>query len=344
MGKRVTIKEVAEQAGTSYQTVSRVLNNKADVAPDTRARVLKAIKALGYRPNVAARLLAQEQDRTFVIAHIIPFYDVDFVFENDHLLGMLHGIDREATLRGYSVLLSTARSSDDPASSYYRLLERQMVDGIIFESGVGEEGAELLVERGYKVVISGYTQSTIPSVHSDDENGAYVLTQHLLALGHRRIGVILGPERALPVQARWRGYERAMWDAVLDPQHTPRVEGDYGFESGYQGAAQLMGTEPKPTALLAFNDAMAIGAMRWLNEQGYRVPADVSVAGFDDIPIAQFQSPPLTTIRLQSIEEGRRAAQTLFDILDGRALSAAQVVIPTELKVRGSTTVPRHTR
>ncbi|HML21643.1 MAG TPA: LacI family DNA-binding transcriptional regulator [Aggregatilinea sp.] len=342
MTKRVTIKDVAEHAGTSYQTVSRVLNNKADVAAETRARVLASIKALNYRPSMAARLLGQDQDRTFTIANIIPYYDVDFVFGNDHLMQTLHGIDLEATLRGYSLLLSTAHSAGDPASSYARLLERQMVDGIIFESGLGEDGAEELVERGYKVVISGYTTGTIPCVRSDDESGTYVLTQHLLALGHRHIGVIMGPESAMPVHARWRGYERAMRDAALDPRHTPRAQGHYTFEGGYDAAAQLMRSHSYSlTALLAFNDAMAIGAMRWLQEHGYAVPGDMSVAGFDDIPIAQYQTPSLTTIRLQSVEAGRRLAQTLFDILDGRPLSTTRAVIPTELKVRGSTSVPR---
>ncbi|MBI5957425.1 MAG: LacI family DNA-binding transcriptional regulator, partial [Chloroflexi bacterium] len=215
MAKRATIKDVAEYAGTSYQTVSRVLNNKQDVASETRARVLAAIKTLNYRPSVAARLLAQDQDRTFVIANIFPHYVADFVFGNSHLLGMLHGIDREASLRGYSILLSTARSTDDPASTYARLLERQMVDGIIFESALGDKGAQLLAEKGYPVVIAGYTDSNIPCVHADDENGAYILTQHLLALGHRNIGIIDGPENAVSARVRWRGYERAMKDATL---------------------------------------------------------------------------------------------------------------------------------
>jgi DNA-binding LacI/PurR family transcriptional regulator len=148
----------------------------------------------------------------------------------------------------------------------------------------------------------------------------------------------MGPELALPVLARWRGYERAMVDALLNPANTPHFQGDYTFESGYKAAAHLM--QQKPTALLAFNDAMALGALRWLNENGYRVPADVSVAGFDDIPQAEFQTPPLTTIRLQSVEQGRQLALTLFDILDNRRLRSSKTVVPTELKVRGSTSVP----
>lgn len=342
---RVTIKDVARHAGISYQTVSRVINNKGDVAPETRARVLASIEALNYRPSLAARLLAQDEDRTFVIAATIPYFDPNFVFGNDHLMQILRGIDLEATFRDYSLLLATSRSPDDPWSAYHRLLNRQMVDGIIFESGRGDEGALLLAERGYPVVISGYTDSDIPCVHADDENGAYILTQHLLALGHRAIGVITGPENAASVQARWRGYERAMCDAALDPSGTPHTQGGFTVEGGYQAAAQLFQTSAQvPTALFAFNDAMAIGAIRWLTEYGYRIPGDVSVVGFDDIPTAELQNPALTTIRLPSVEQGRRVAQLLFDIIDGRSLSSTKIVVPTELKVRSSTAIPRTNR
>ncbi|NDJ76633.1 MAG: LacI family transcriptional regulator [Chloroflexi bacterium] len=339
MAKRVTIRDVAKRAQTSYQTVSRVINNKGDVAPDTRARVLAAINELNYRPNLAARALAQDSERTAIIAVAIPF-DSDFLFSNAHLMQMLHGIDREATLHGYSILLSTLRSADDPLSPYQRLLDRQIVDGVIFESGMGDEGAQLLVEKGYPVVVMGYTRHDIPCIHADDEGGAYVLTQHLLALGHRRIGLITGPANTMAVQARWRGFETAMRDAAHDPTGTAFAEGDFATESGYSGAAELFETYPDLTAILAFNDAMALGAVRWLRENDILVPDDVSVAGFDDVPSAEFHSPSLTTVRLSSVESGQRAVQLLLSLLDQRSTNGSKIVMPTHLVVRETTAVP----
>jgi LacI family transcriptional regulator, repressor for deo operon, udp, cdd, tsx, nupC, and nupG len=339
VAKKITIRDVAEHAGTSYQTVSRVINNKGEVAPATRARVLQAIEALNYRPSMAARTLAQEQPRTAIIAVAIPF-ESDFLFGNAHLLQMLHGIDRAATRHDYSILLSTLRSASDPLPAYRRLLKRQMADGVIFESGMGDEGAKLLVEKGYPVVVSGYTQHDIPCVHADDENGAYVLTQHLLALGHRTIGIITGPADTMSVQARWRGYENAMRDAALDPELTPYVEGDFMTDSGYTGAARLWEMCPDITAIFAFNDLMALGAIRWLNERGCRVPGDVSVVGFDDIPTAELQCPPLTTVRLPSMENGQRVAQLLFEMLDEHPVYEKEIILPIQLQVRASTAVP----
>lgn len=339
MAKRITIRDVAKHAGTSYQTVSRVINNKEDVAPATRERVQAAIEALNYRPSMAARVLAQDQERTGIIAVVIPF-DSDFLFSNGHLLQILHGIEREASLRDYSVLLSTLRTND-PLSAYRRLLDRQMVDGIIFESGMGDDGARHLVDKGYPVVISGYTNHDIPCVHADDETGTYVLTQHLLALGHRHIGIITGPPDTESVQARWYGYRRAMRHAALPHENTPYANGDFMTESGYRGAADLVSAHPELTAILAFNDPMAIGAIRWLTQQGYNVPGDISVVGFDDIPTAELQCPALTTVRLPSIENGQRVAQLLFDLLDQRPVHERELVLPTQLQVRKSTTVPR---
>jgi len=331
LAHRITIRQVAEHAGVSYQTVSRVINDKAEVTEETRARVLASIKALNYHPSQAARALSRQ--RTSVIGVVIPF-DPDFLFNDPHMLWILHGIDRELTLHDYSLLLCTSRYSDDPISAYQRLLNERLVDGVIVDGTYGEAGIRLLVERGYPVVVTGYCGNGIPCVHPDDEGGAYNLAQHLIALGHRRIGVIDGPE-----PSRWRGFERACRDAGLD--HDPHlvVHGDHTLRSGYEAVTSLMQQPEPPTAIFAFDDKMAIGAMRWLREHGYAIPTDISVTGFDDMPTADLFDVPLTTVNLCSADLGQRAASLLISLIEGHAPGTAEIVLPTRMVVRQSTAV-----
>jgi DNA-binding LacI/PurR family transcriptional regulator len=329
----VTIEQVAARAGISRQTVSRVINDKPEVAPATRARVLEAIDALNYQPSRAARVLAKRH--TAIIGLVIPF-DPDFLFTDSHLMQIIHGVDREITHRDHSLLLSTPVSRDRPLSAAERLTKDRLVDGVIVEGGLGDGGARLLADKGYHVVVVGYTDADIPSVHPDDYGGAYNLTQHLLALGHRRVGAICGPD-SIAMACRCRGYERACVDAGLacDPQLM--TQGDFTYPSGYDATEHLMRRPRPPTAIFAFNDRMALGAMSWLREHGYTVPDCVSVVGFDDNPQSELADPPLTTVRIFSADLGRRASELLFDLMEGSELPAAEVVLPCQLVVRQST-------
>jgi len=340
--KRVTIKDVAKHAGTSYQTVSRVINNKPDVAPETRQRVLAAIEALNYRPSLAATSRTQAQ--TYIMAIAISPYNEFLLYEGDpHLLRLIHGIDRELAVRNYSLLLSTIHFNNDNAIES-RLLSRQLADGVIIRLSMDDQGrcANLFAEKGYPVVVVGYSHNNnIPSIRSDDEHGAYTLTQHLLALGHRRIGIISGPVGDPATQMRWQGYRRAMRESGLDEDHTPYAVGNYTADSGYDAVSQLMQNSPDLTAIAAFSDTMAIGAMQWLRENGYTIPDDISIVGYDDIPDAQRQSPPLTTIRIPSMQEGQRAVQILFDLIENRKVYDNEVILPVHLVTRQSTSVPR---
>jgi DNA-binding LacI/PurR family transcriptional regulator len=334
MPKKITIRDVAEKAGVSYQTVSRVLNEKQDVAPETRERVLSVIDALNYRPSLAARTLNQE--RTMIIGVTIPF-EPDFVSEQSHLLQILCGANRAAVLRDYSTLLSTLRSQDDTLSAYTHLLKEHLVDGVLVEGAGGEDGAQLLVEKGYPVVIVGYSND-LYCVHSDDKGGAYLMTQHLIALGHRRIGVINGGhERA--ANARLNGYKNALQDSGLPFEANLIVDSDYSSQGGYKAAATLMEHRDPPTAIFALNDLMAMGAMHWLQEHHLRVPEDISVGGFDDIASAAYYCPPLTTVRQFSYDLGQRAVSLLFDLIDKNAPTLKEIVLPSHLMVR-STTAP----
>ncbi len=342
MTKRVTIKDVAKYAGTSYQTVSRVINDKPDVSLETRRRVQAAIEALNYRPSMAAT--SRANPKTHIMAVAISPYNEYLLYEGDpHLLRLIHGVDNALAVRNYSLLLSTIHFTNDETIES-RLLSRQLADGVIIRLSMYDHGqvATLLSEKGYPVVVIGYSQNPdIPAIRSDDENGGYTQTQHLLALGHRRIGMISGPDEDPATAMRKQGHERAMASSGLDGRVTARVVGDYTVESGFRAAEKLLAVEPDLTAIVAFSDRMAIGAMHWLNEHGYHIPEDLSIVGYDDIPTAKRQATPLTTIRIPSMDEGQRAVQVLFDLIENRRLYSTKVILPVQLITRSSTAIHR---
>ena len=338
MPRQPTMRSVAEHAGVSHQTVSRVVNGDPTVTEAVRERVVASMSALGYRPSAGGRAMAR--GRTEVVGLVIP-HDPGFAFATDHLIRMMTGAEPELAARGYGMLLSTRETSKDPASAYRRFDRRRLVDGLIVEGGAGTEALPHLVELGYPVVVIGYTEDDLATVHPDDEGGAYAVAQHLLALGHRRIGVVNGPEEnRLAMAARLRGVHRAFADARLEPAPDLAVHGDFTFESGYAAAQSLMASPEPPTAIFAFNDGMALGVVRWLRESGRRVPGDVSVAGFDDTSAAVLGETPLTSVALQSVDLGRRAAQILMDQLDGKTATASETVMAGRLMVRASTAPP----
>jgi DNA-binding LacI/PurR family transcriptional regulator len=341
---RVTIKDVAKHAGTSYQTVSRVINGKPDVSSGTRQRVLESIEALNYRPSMAAT--SRANPKTHIMAVAISSYNEYLLYEGDpHLLRIIHGVDRALEIRNYSLLLSTIHFNNDNTINS-RLLTRQLVDGVIIRLSMSDQGesAKLFAEKGYPVVVIGYSHSpNTPSIRSDDEHGGYTQTQHLLALGHKNIGTISGPEADPATAMRKRGHERAMTNSGLDAGRTLDIVGNYTVDSGYAAAAQLMQDRPDLTAIVAFSDTMAIGAMQWLSEQGYDIPGDVSIVGYDDIPDAQRQMPPLTTIRIPSMDEGQRAVEALFYLIEDRKLYSNEIILPVHLVSRNSTGIPRDT-
>jgi DNA-binding LacI/PurR family transcriptional regulator len=342
MAKRVTIKDVARYADTSYQTVSRVINNKPDVADETRRRVLEAIEALKYRPSMAAT--SRAQPKTHIVALAVSPFNEFLLYQGDpHLLRMIHGIERTLKVRNYSLLLSTIDFNTDKTIES-RLLHRQLADGVIIRLSMDDDDqtTSLFFEKGYPVVVIGYTNNpNVPSVRSDDEQGAYTQTQHLLALGHRNLGVISGPRNDPITLQRQEGHRRAMAESGLDARRTCCVEGNYTVDSGYDAAQQLMQEMLELTAIVAFSDTMAIGAMHWLTKHGYSIPGDISIVGYDDISDAARQTPPLTTIRIPSVDEGARAAEVLLDLIEHRALYTRETVVPVNLVTRQSTTVPR---
>jgi DNA-binding LacI/PurR family transcriptional regulator len=331
-----TIDEVAERAGVSRGTVSKVLSGTYYASARTREKVERAAVELGYRPNLAARALSK--GRTFVVGLLIP-YDPNQLFADPHLLDIIRGVEAAANERDYNVLLSTSHRPSDPSSAYSRVLRSNYVDGMVVIEGPNMTLiAEQLKQQSSPWVVSGYGPpgSDAPCVHADDPTITAELIEHLITYGHRRIGVISSQPRPEAFDKRLRGFHQALHHNGLYCDPSLITYGDMSVESGYHAAARLLGRPDYPTAIWALNDRMALGALQWAREHGLHVPTDISIAGFDDIAAAALSDPPLTTVRLPSYREGHEAIKLVFQMLDGVTVNR-EIVVPTDVIVRSST-------
>jgi LacI family transcriptional regulator, galactose operon repressor len=332
---RTTIHEVAKAAGVSIATVSRALNGTGRVSEVTRSRVLQIARELGYQPNDVARSLLAKTTRT--IAVVVPDIADPFFPE------LIKGIETVARDRGHLVLL--CGGADDEASAWHDLaaLRRRQVDGVILA------GVRLAAER-LQAVTAGLPVVTVDRevgpagasvVQSDHRAGAAVATGHLLDLGHRRIAHLAGPPGLNVAEARRAGYADALTDAGVDVDTALVVAGGFLERDGYDGARELVGRGVDFTAVFAAGDLAAIGALAALEEHGLRVPADISVVGFDDIQPARYVRPRLTTMRRHIGQLGARAAELLLYQLPGAGtVPVLHETMPVELVVRESTAPP----
>lgn len=332
--KRVTIKDVAARAGVSYQTVSRVINNKGEVSPEVRARVQTAIAALRYRPNAIARSMVK--GNTHTLGCIAPNL-TDYTFAC-----ILEGAKSEAQRRGYFLLSASAQDTREVGPLCDEMLGSGRVDGLLVINPYADgryRCFERSITQGAAIVYSGaspHGSAATPSVRLDDETGGYQATHHLVALGHRRIAMITGPSSEDCVTDRSAGYARALAEAGLAYQDKLVVQGDWSATTGYNAMHTLLDTSPELSALFAQNDRMAVGAIRAARERGLAVPEQMAVVGFDDMPLASYFDPPLTTVRQDIFEHGRQAACLLIERIEKPDAPARQVVIPCELVVRES--------
>lgn len=328
-----TLEDVARRAGVSTATVSKVLSNTPYFTEATRAKVMRAVEELGYVPNLAARALSM--GKTYIIAVVFP-YVYDAIFTDPLVLTILGGIETECSQRGYNMLLSTPHlSPNGPDDNYKRLILSGYLDGVIaLDSFPAMSVLKLVSEKGVPAVAIGYHDCDF-RVCSDDRSGGFQAMQHLLALGHRRIGIISVPENThLCVSKRLEGLRAAVEAAGEDFCALPLVDGDWSTPSGTRGAATLLTEHPDLTALVCLSDRMAMGAIQQARELGRAVPRDLSIVGYDDIPMASTFHPSLTTISQEGAEIGRLAAQLLFEALGG---ALPQLVnTPTHLVIRQS--------
>lgn len=333
-----TLQDVARKAGVSTATVSKVLSNTPYFTEATREKVLRAVAEVGYVPNLAARALSN--GRTNVIAFVFPYLQ-EGIFEDPNILRILEGVEAACRERGLNILLASPRvNGDDPDAHYRQLVQSGYVDGfIVFDPLPFASALEDIRKRGLPAV--GITHR--PTEHfivEDDYEGGRALMAHLLALGHRRIALIaVSPSLHFGVQKRLAGMRAAVEAVGLDFDALPLVEGDFSTVSGTKAAEHLLTAHPELTAYVALNDRMAMGAIQAVRARGWRVPADVSVVGYDDIPMAAWFAPSLTTVNQQAYSIGQRATQMLDQILNHDIPESA--CIPAQLVIRESSAAPR---
>lgn len=334
------MKDVAEHAGVSLSTVSYVVNESGPVAPERRARVLDAIRVLNYTPNESARSLKRRSTST--IGLVVPD------LANQFFALVAEGAERAASERDVLVVLCVPEATEKTEDHHAKMLRSQRLDGVVYLSGMGTEPSSILelARSGPVVLVDEQLPGfDLPAVVSDSRRGAREIAQHVLEQGHERIAVIGGPSQLWTAQQRLAGYREALAAAGLDPDAAPVHVGDYRQESGRELAAAALrgGPGERPTALLCANDLMAIGALEHCRAAGIRVPEDVSIVGFDDVPMAALVSPRLTTTRQPAHDLGSAAVGLLFDLIDEKADGRALEPFPTTLKVRDSVAPPAGT-
>ncbi len=334
MPLRVTIKDVAAQADVSYQTVSKVLNNQAQVSPETKARIWRAVKKLGYVPNHRARDLRTQRShmlgyswRPDLPHQVNPIMDL-------FLLSMVEAADE----KGYHILPFPHPDPEKDVDAYRDLMRTGRVDGFILSSiDYNDPRIKFLQRENFPFVAFGGLQAESDLfVDVDGARGLELATRHLIAQGHKNIAVLAWPKHSRVGQNRFAGYVQAMRDAKLEMRAawTAHVEGT--FEMGYATTHKWLRAKTRPTAIVALTDLLAVGAMRAIQESGLRVGADIAVTGFDDTPMAQYLTPALTSVRQPIWQVGQRVIDLLVRSLEQLPLTETQIVLSPELIVRES--------
>lgn len=322
-----TIRDVARAAGVSVATVSRAMNGADNVLPQTKQRVLDAARDLRFTPSGAARSLITR--RTDTIGALLPDLHGEYFSE------LIRGMDQAARARGLHLLLSSSHDNADEAAAALRAMNGR-VDGLVVMSPHADAGfLANNLPNGLPIVLVNTGVDLPGHAHFEIDNfgGARTMTRHLVAAGHQRIAFIAGPAGNHEAQERQRGYRAGLRAGMQEMI----FEGQFNEESGWAAGRRILQTEPRPNAVFAANDIMAIGCLAAFNDAGVRVPEDIALGGFDDIPVARYVAPALTTIHVPIAALGAAAVDVLSGAVESpRAAPAATSVIPVELVVRRS--------
>lgn len=335
--RRPTIRDVARRAGVSVSTVSLVINERGPVSERTRAVVLDAIAALDFQPNSSAQRL--KRTRASSIGLVVPD------LRNEFFALVTEGVQEVTQENDVLLVLCSTDARAEREAYFTYLLRTRRLDGVIYLSGTGVEPrslADLASIEPVTFVDERLPGLDVPFVGSDNRGGARALARHVLELGHERVSIVAGPPGLWTSEQRLAGYREALAAGGRDPDEAPVARGDYRERSGYQAAGRLLAgpTRKRPTVLLCANDLMAIGALRYCREHSLRVPHDVSVTGFDDIPFADLLTPSLSTVRQPAWEMGHAAAKLLLGQVMGRTRAIEPKLLSTELVIRDSTAPP----
>lgn len=332
-GKSPRVRDVARLAGVSTATVSRTLSNPALVSESTRLMVEQAIRETGYTVNLAARNL--RQNRTGGVLALVPS------IANPFFSRILAGIGAVLRAEGLNLLIADTRVMPDERGRLFDLASRSRTDGVIVLDG--SIPAQVLVAETAPPVVQAcewIEGLAAPSVRADNSGGARLAVEHLVTLGHRRIGHLEGPPDNRLTEARTKGLLEGLSAHSLQLEPRWSLSGDFSLESGRAAAHRIAAMPERPSAIICGNDEMACGFIAEFQRLGFSVPDDLSVVGFDDIEFAAHVTPGLTTIRQQREEIGSAAAQLMLDLLAGRA-ARAETILSVELVARASTAAVR---
>lgn len=336
---RTRIEDVAAAAGVSMKTVSRVLNHEPNVREEMRQRVMRAVEALQYRPNLSARSLAGQRSYTVALIYNNP--------SRNYLMEVQSGMLEACRANHYNLVLAPVGALRQQRSTDLKVVfENFAPDGVVLIPPLTDDAAVLahLETHGvpFACIAPKHPQERI-GVMMEETVAVIELMQGLIALGHRRIGHIKGPASHGACQWRYRGFQQALRAAGIEEDPDLVVQGEFSFESGIEGAQRLLDLAHPPTAIFAANDDMAAGCIRVASQRGLRVPADLSVCGFDDTPIARHIHPALTTVRQPTSEMGRMATLELLARI--RSPDAGRMVrVDHEVLFRESTGRPPRRR
>ena len=330
------IRAVSKMAGVSVATVSRALSTPDVVSEETRKKVLEAVRETGYKPNMMARNFRSK--KTFSIMVLVPD------LSNPFFSMVISGIQQAAKARGYSVVLGNTMGDTKAERELAHQLHTNQTDGIIQLSSRFPLAPEDCAEGVQPALVNCcecVDDDSMPTVTLDNVGASKAMTEHLLTLGHRRIAVISGPATSPLTAARLAGYRQALAHAGVTFEQNLVREGDYSLASGAAAAGSLLTHAARPTAMVCFNDEMAIGAMHEIRKAGLSVPADISVTGFDNLSFAAYTDPPLTTISQPTEAFGTEAVSLLLDIMESGKTARRHLTLPYELVVRDSTAAPK---
>jgi LacI family transcriptional regulator len=330
----LTLEEIARLSGVSRSTVSRVINQQPNVSEDVRKRVLAVIQETGYHPNLAARMLASK--RSWMIGLLLP-RSVSSFFADPYFSRLTQGVAQACNQYDYTLGLFLVGSKEDKEKIFPRVSRKGFLDGILIQSGqIGDQLIDRLIISNLPLIVMGrpFQSGEVSYIDVDNVRASFNAVSHLIRLGYQRIGTITGLAGSAATIDRKEGYLKALTERDRNVEQSLIVEGDFTEAGGYYAMQQLLPAQPE--AVFAASDLMAAGAMRAVREAGLSIPDDIAFVGFDDVAIATYSEPRLTTIRQPIVRFGVNAVEILIDLIENGIKPARRIIMDTELIIRDS--------